>query len=71
MELTQGINVDCSINERCCPSFSHHYWDQEVEKTCKLQSRGAEWSANAYKWPQGLLLMDTEFQTWLHDLKVK
>ena len=42
MEPTQGINIECGIKERCFPSFNHHDWDQEVEKTWKLRSSGVE-----------------------------
>ena len=38
MELTQGINIDCGIKERCFTSFIHH-GDCEAVKTCELRSR--------------------------------
>ena len=42
MEMTQGINIECVLKERCFLSSIDHHCDQEVEKTCELQSRRAE-----------------------------
>ena len=38
IDLTQGINIECGIKERCFQSFIHYEWGQEADETCKLRS---------------------------------
>ena len=49
--MSQGLNIVDSIKERCFPSYTHHEWDQWVEKSCEMQISRVEWLANACKWP--------------------